>query len=68
MVKYLGELKPGGGINRNAIFYFAFAMERITNGLEFLRWWSAILLEKQHKIPFAQAFCAKNFIEKTKQN
>ena len=27
MVKYLGELKPGGGINRNAIFYFAFAME-----------------------------------------
>lgn len=27
MVKYLGVLKPGGGINRNAIFYFAFAME-----------------------------------------
>ena len=46
MVKYLGELKPGGGINRNAIFYFAFAMERIINGLEFLRWWSVILLEK----------------------
>ena len=47
-------------------------MERVTNGLEFLRWWSAILLEKQHKIPFAQAFCAKillqNSLNKTKQN